>query len=321
MAPHAKVELVQLPTPLHRLNWASENLGVDLWIKRDDLTGFAMGGNKGRKLEYLMADAIASGAQVVVTCGAIQSNFIRQLGAACAVLGMRCAAAVMQAPYEHQPPLLDGLLSQGGNVLLDELVGVDLRRYGDDTWETLYRYAEDVAQSYEAKRFKVFRIPVGGSTPQGAFAFFEAGMELQGQSEDAFDSVVFASSSGSTQVGLAHCFRDSSTKVLGVCSDPEPEIIEDFAVLSGLLAPIIGQSPLSARDFDVRFDMVGPGYGNPSQEGKEAIEYLARTEGIFLDPVYTAKAFAGLLKMVREGELSGRICFWHTGGLPALFAA
>jgi D-cysteine desulfhydrase len=330
-----KVSLIVAPTPLHRLDRVSEDLGIDLWIKRDDLTGFAMGGNKGRKLEYMIADALAQGAEAVVTCGAMQSNFIRQLGAACAIFGLKCGAAVMETPYEHVKPFMDGLYREGGNVLLGQWSGVDLHVYADDTWENLYRYAEDVAGQYEREGLKVYRIPVGGSAPVGAYSFWEAGRELMeqvsqnphpptpspfGKGEGEFDSIVFASSSGSTQVGLSHFFRRTSTKVLGIASDPEPEIAEDFAELSNGLAPLLGEDPIPAEDFHVYYDMVGPGYGIPSKDGNDAIRYLVAKEGIFLDPIYSGKAFAALLELAHKGEVSGRVCFWHTGGLPGLFA-
>lgn len=311
-----KVPLVQLPTPLHRLDRVSQELGIDLWIKRDDLTGFAMGGNKGRKLEYMMAEAIQQNAQVVVTCGALQSNFIRHLGAAAAVCGIQCAAAVMETPYEFNPPFMDGLKREGGNALLDEWLGVDLNVYSDGTWEELYAHAEDLAQQYERKGLRVYRIPIGGSSALGAYAFYQAGAELGSE----FDWVIFASSSGSTQVGLSHRFRGTETKVLGIASDPEPEIVEDFAELSQKLATLLDIAPIPSNEFKVIFDMVGPGYGVPSKHGNDAIRYLAAKEGVFLDPIYSGKAFAGLLELVERKEISGKVCFWHTGGLPALFA-
>ncbi len=314
--PPPKVSLIQAPTPLHRLDRVSEDLGIDLWIKRDDLTGFAMGGNKGRKLEYMMGDALAQGAQAVVSCGAMQSNFIRHLGAAAAVCGMECAAAVMETPYEYNPPMMDGLHRDGGNVLLDQWLGVDLHIYPDGTWEELYGHAEEVGQQLERRGLRVYRIPIGGSAPMGALAFYEAAKEL----DQAFDWIVFASSSGSTQVGLAHAFRGTGTKVLGIASDPEPEIVQDFAELSLGLAELLGVEAIPAEEFRVYYDMVGPGYGVPSKHGNDAIRYLARKEGVFLDPIYSGKAFAGLQELVAKGEIGGRICFWHTGGVPALFA-
>lgn len=313
-----RVPLILAPTPLHRLDRLSEELGVDLWIKRDDLTGFAFGGNKGRKLEYLMADVLAQEAEVVVTCGSTQSNFIRQLGAACARFGVKCAAATMDLPYEDVRPTVEGH-SEGGNVLLDLLLSVDLRTYPDGTWEELYMYAEGLAAKYEAEGKRVYRIPIGGSSPLGAYAFYQAAKELDGE---AFNHIVFASSSGSTHVGLNYAFYGEPTEILGIACDPEPEIAEDFAKLAEGLDKIVGDGKiLTARDFHLKFDYVGEGYGVPSAAGNQAIRKLAQSEGIFLDPVYTGKAFAGLLDLIAKEEVGGRVLFWHTGGTPALFAS
>lgn len=297
----------------------SAELGLDLWIKRDDLTGFAMGGNKGRKLEYLIAEARASGAEIMVTCGASQSNFVRQLGAACSVVGIHCVAATMDLPYEppKSVPAERGLDGQAGNVILDAILGVELRRFEDDEWETLYAHAESIALEFERQGRKVYRVPIGGSSALGAYAFYRAAEEI---SED-FDWVVTASSSGSTQTGLAYAFRGRPTQVLGICSDPEPEIAEDYAELGDKLAELMDLPwRLSANEFLLNFDFVGPGYGIPSADGDAAIERLARTEGIFLDPIYSGKAFAALMALAGCGEIGGKVLFWHTGGLPTLFA-
>lgn len=312
-----KVPLIQAPTPLHKLPRVSTDLDIDLWIKRDDLTGFAMGGNKGRKLEYQIAEVLASGAEAVVTCGALQSNFIRQLGAACAMYGLKCAAAVMETPFEEEAPHAPGLTPQNGNVRLNEIFGVDLRLFPNDTWETLYAHAQALAEQYERDDYKTHVIPIGGSSPLGAYAFVEAAKELK----EPFDWIVHPTSSGSTQTGLSHAFRGTTTKVLGIACDPEPEIVEDFARLSEGLTQIADLGPpIPAEEFLINLNYVGPGYGVPSEAGNKAIEYLAQKEGILLDPIYTGKAFAGLIDLAKKGELKGRICFWHTGGLPTLFA-
>jgi D-cysteine desulfhydrase family pyridoxal phosphate-dependent enzyme len=313
-----RIQLAQLPTPLHRLDRVSGDLGADIYIKRDDLTGLALGGNKARKLEYLLADALAQGAEVVVTCGGIHSNFIRQLGAACAQLGLQSAAAVMELPFETSPVSGLRLRRDRGNPMLSELFGVDLRIYQDGEWEELYGLADQLAVEYEELGKKVYRIPVGGSSPLGAYAFYRAAEEVR---EERFDWIVFASSSGSTQTGLAYAFQGTSTHVLGIASDPEPEIAQDFAELGYGLANLIGETRLlQPKQFNIDFDFVGEGYGVSSPEGDEAIKYLAATEGILVDPIYTGKAFAGLLKLVPSRILCGRILFWHTGGIPSLFA-
>jgi D-cysteine desulfhydrase family pyridoxal phosphate-dependent enzyme len=316
-----KVSLIQAPTPIHRLPRLSEELGLDLWIKRDDLTGFALGGNKGRKLEYLMAEALNQGAEVVVTCGSAQSNFIRQLAAACAVCGLGCVAAIMRMPYEFERPDPEtGLTLSGGNLLLDHLLGADLRVYDDAEWETLYAHGENLALEYESQGKRVYRIPIGGSSPLGAYAFLQAGEEVKRQA-GPFDWIVFASSSGSTQTGLSHAFHGTQTRIQGIACDPEPAMTSDLAELSGKLDALTGR-PISLKPEDFHFDLrwVGPGYGVPSDEGMDALRLMARREGIFLDPIYSAKAFVGLIGLANEGSVAGRVLFWHTGGTPALFA-
>jgi D-cysteine desulfhydrase family pyridoxal phosphate-dependent enzyme len=315
-----RVSLIQLPTPIHRLDRVSEDLGIDLWIKRDDLTGLAMGGNKGRKLEYLMAEVLAQKAQVVVTCGSVQSNFVRQLGAACSMLGVQCVAVVMKLPYDVSvgKPTEPGLAGQGGNALLDDILGVEMQLHPDGDWDTLYASAEGAAQRLEAEGLSVYRIPVGGSSALGGYAFFQAGKEIQGQTSP-FDFILTSTSSGSTQAGLGHAFHGTGTRIIGIAADPEPEFIEDVLRVSQGLEEYTGQK-LAASDFEVRIEWADPAYGVPSATGNEAIQYLARREGIFLDPIYSGKAFAGLLELAKKGEISGRVLFWHTGGVPALFA-
>jgi 1-aminocyclopropane-1-carboxylate deaminase/D-cysteine desulfhydrase-like pyridoxal-dependent ACC family enzyme len=293
-------------------------MGLDLWIKRDDLTGFAMGGNKGRKLEYLMAAALASGADTVISCGSAQSNFVRQLGAACACLGLHCGAAVMKLPYSAHSgkPAGGATFPENGNVVLDRLVGIDLRMHPDGTWEELDARVDELEAEYAAAGRMVYRIPIGGSRWLGAYAFEQAGYEIP----PGFDWIVFASSSGSTQTGLARAFHGTSTQVLGIACDPEPDMVEDFAELAEAVRVEVGGPALNSTDFLFNLGFVGPGYGVPSEDGNAAIQYLAQAEGIFLDPIYSGKAFAGLIALATSGAVSGKVLFWHTGGTPALFA-
>ncbi len=316
-----KVPLIQTPTPLHRLDRLSADLGVDLWIKRDDLTGFGGGGNKGRKLEYLLAEALNQGAEVIVTCGTTQSNFIRQLAAACSVFGIKCAAATMALPYLEELPTSHALEPTSGNVLLDELLGADLRVYPNGDWDHLYVLAEDLAKEYEKGSRKVYRIPIGGSSKLGAFSFYQAAQEVRAQSVEPFDWIVFASSSGSTHIGLTYAFRGSKTRILGIACDPEPEIVEEFAEIGEGLAEMLGVPAIAAETFEMDFGFVGAGYAAASPEANAAILKMARREGIFLDPVYTGKAFVGLESLIDSGHVGGRVLFWHTGGFPSLFAA
>lgn len=304
--------LICAPTPEHRLNRLSEDLGIDLWIKRDDLTGFAMGGNKGRKLEFLLPQILEAGATTVVTCGSRQSNFIRQLGAACRIAGIRCVALVMDLPYEPPatPPKSD-LGHEGGNARLGEIFGIEVRQLPNGSWDDLFTAAAEEAQALRRKGETVFEIPVGGSSVPGAYSFWKAAQELR----ESYDQIIAASSSGSTQVGLASAFRGTGTRVIGIACDPEPELPYEFAEL----AHELDGRQWTATDFEFNLDYVGPGYGVPSQAGQEALAAMALREGILLDPIYSAKAFSALMDLAGQGSLSGRTLFWHTGGLPALF--
>lgn len=286
---------------------------MDLWIKRDDLTGFAGGGNKGRKLEYLLPAIVNSGCDAVVTSGALQSNFVRQLAGACALIGVELHAAVMDLPYpDGQQRPEGGLSEQGGNQLLSNLFGAHLDKFPDGTWSELENETARLAQRLEQEGKKVFTIGLGGTSAEGVFAFVEAAKEL----DQPFDQVIVASSSGSTQVGLAMAFHGTSTKVIGIASDPEPDMIHDLADLSALAASAGVGVALAPEEIDFRTGWVGKGYGVPSEKGEAAREWLARTEGIVLDPIYSGKAFSAVLDLAQQGKLKGKTLFWHTGGFP-----
>lgn len=317
-----RIDLICSPTPLHRLNRASADLRIDLWVKRDDLTGFAGGGNKGRKLEYLMADVLASGAEAVVTLGATQSNFVRQCAAACAMHGIEFHGVVMDWPYPDEarrtrPQNWPSDPSDTGNLVLDRWLGARILRLPDGTFEELDRTARELAE-----RRGAYFIPGGGSCGIGALGFVAGAHELLAQ-DASVDIVISASGSGGTQTGLTYAFAqmNAKTRFIGICTDDEPEMVEDFAGIAGELDEIFGDPlRLTSADFDLRLDYCGKGYGVPTDEATDAIRYLATTEGIFLDPVYTGKAFAGVMDLARRGELTGRVVFWHTGGFPGLFA-
>ncbi|MBX3096917.1 MAG: pyridoxal-phosphate dependent enzyme [Fimbriimonadaceae bacterium] len=303
-----------MPTPCHRLPRVSEDWGVDVWIKRDDLTGFAGGGNKGRKLEVLLPQVLAQDAKVVVTCGSSSSNFVRQLGAACSLIGVRCEAIVMDLPFEpgYPKPQIPPLAS-GGNETLNELFGTVIHRIPDGPWETLFDEATNRAALLREHGEQVVEVKIGGSSAEGVFAFRQAAEEIS----QSFDHLVVSSSSGSTLSGLASGFHGSTTHVIGISADPEEENYDDVLRLSRECAERFGGTRLT--EVDLRYEYVGPGYGVASEEGVLAAEYLARREGIILDPVYSAKAFAGMQDLVTRKEIKGRILFWHTGGVPSVF--
>lgn len=300
----------------------SERLGLDLWMKRDDLTGFAMGGNKARKLEYILPEIVAARADVVVCCGATHSNFVRQLGAACRIHGVRCVAVVMDLPHPpgRKPTTLPPR-GETGNLVLDRMLGVEIQRVPDGTWEDLFAAAELRARAERDAGRRVYEVPVGGSSAAGAYGFFEAGRELIAQSDQPFDFVVVPTSSGSTHVGLGYGLLGQPSRVVGISCDNEPDHKAELVAISEGLAQMLGRSsPLGRDAWDLREGYAGPGYGVPSPEGERANILLARTEGIFLDPIYTAKAFAGLLDLAAKREVFGRVLFWHTGGMPSVFA-
>jgi D-cysteine desulfhydrase family pyridoxal phosphate-dependent enzyme len=315
----SRKSLILAPTPLHRLNLASDALGIDLWIKRDDLTGFALGGNKGRKIEYFLADAIQRRANVIVTCGATQSNFIRQLAPACRMFGIECVAVVMDLPYETEKPLGLRLDSTNGNSFIDRLVGLETVHIPDDTWDVLFERFERVAAEIEGEGKIVYRIPVGGSTALGAYSFYKASEEVKNQGR-AFDWIVTSSSSGSTQAGLTYGFHGEPTKILGIAADPEPDFAQEVIRVGDELAEFLHQTQLPSHNFRVNLNYCGAGYGVSDNETLSAIRWLATTEGILLDPIYTGKAFRGLMDLTRKNQIAGKVLFWHTGGIPNLFA-
>lgn len=301
------------PTPVEDMTRLRAALGGGprLFIKRDDTIGFGFGGNKVRKLRLVAAEAAAAGADTLITSGGVQSNHARATAAAAAKLGMRAILVVNGAPPERA----------SANALLDALLGADIRYVASrDERAPAMQVAAD--EERRAGR-RPYVIPIGASTPLGAAAFALAVTELLEQIPPP-DAIVHASSSGGTQAGLiAGCaLAGVRTRVIGISAD-EPkaslhatvaDIIEGLAVLAG--------APLRDPTIEVDDQFVGGGYGVPTSESTAAIELLARTEAVFLDPTYTAKAMAGLIDYVRRGlfDANQTVLFWHTGGQVGLFA-
>jgi D-cysteine desulfhydrase len=310
-----RFELIPGPTPLHPLPRLSTDLDVELWIKRDDLTGLAFGGNKTRKLEFLVGDALARGADTLITSGAAQSNHCRQTAAAAARAGMECHLALGgEDPGTRE-----------GNLLVDDLLGAHLHWCGSARkGETV----PSIVDELRARGRSPVVVPYGGSNPIGARGYVHAAAEL-GEQCDArsvhFDAIVFASSSGGTQAGLCAGLAraDLSARVIGVKIDPEPgpngDLRDEIDALIGALDATDGATTGSTGE--VVDEFAEPGYGVVTARERDAVHRLARSEGVLLDPVYTARAFAGLLTMVGDGRLppGARVLFWHTGGTPALF--
>lgn len=288
-----------------------------LWVKRDDLTGVGGGGNKARKLDYLCADALDAGADVLVTGGGPQSNHVRMTAAAANRLGLDCAV-VMAGP---QPDV------SAGNVLLIEILGADVGwiglREGPTDYYDIEAAIDETADRLAAAGRRPYRIPIGGATAIGALGYVRAAAELLDQAEvqlGAIDVVVVAGGSGGTHAGLAAGLGDLDL-VLGVDVGARPDldtVVADKAAEAAALAGL----PAPAGKVRVDGARVGRGYGAPTEECREAVLLAARTEGLLLDPVYTGKAMAGLIAARADGSIgpAARTVFLHTGGLPALFA-
>ncbi len=317
-----RLSLAHLPTPLERLDRLTATLeGPTIWMKRDDCTGLAGGGNKTRKLEFLIADALVADATVVLTPGAIQSNHARQTAAACARVGLDCHL-VLEDRTGHDDDHL-----ANGNVLLDQLFGATLEVCGaeDDPATVL----EDAAARHAALGARPYVIPGGGSNPIGALGYVNAAIELVGQANDIgldIDHIVHATGSAGTQAGLVAGLTAirSGIPVLGV-SVRANTTAQEVAVLDLALATAdhIGATGcLTADDVVVDDDQVGPGYGLATDAMVDAMRLVARTEGIVLDPVYSGKAMAGLIDRIRRGayDRAEHVVFLHTGGAQSVSA-
>jgi L-cysteate sulfo-lyase len=305
------------PTPIHALPNLSARLGGPaLWIKRDDQTGLATGGNKTRKLEFLVADALQQHADTLITVGAPQSNHARQTAAAAARAGLKSALVLRGTPPADRT----------GNILLDDLVGAEIFWTGA---RPLDEAAAEVAEELRARGQRPYLIPLGGSNPIGAAGYVAAMLEFvaQAQTDDLhFDAIVFATSSGGTQSGLVLGAKLSgySDRVLGISVDHRADHLMPLLVdLANATAQHIGATlSFSAQDFEVNDQYLGGGYAVMGEPEREAIRLCAQTEGLLVDPVYTGRALAGLIDLIRTGEFrpNQKVLFWHTGGTPALFA-
>lgn len=313
-----RIELLGAPTPLEYLPRLSDHLGRDIFIKRDDVTPLALGGNKLRKLEFLAADALREGADVLLTAGAIQSNHVRQTAAVAAKLGLKCVA-LLENPIATRS---ENYLSNGNRLMLD-LMDVEVVMV-DALTDPAAQLAEQ-AERLEAQGFRPYILPVGGSNALGALGYVECAQEITHQSEGVVDfaAVVVASGSAGTHAGLAVGLEQllPETELVGVTvsrkvSDQLPKVEAIRQALATQLSLQV-QAPVTLWD-----EYFSPRYGEPNEEGMDAVKLLARLEGIFLDPVYTGKAMAGLIDGINQNRFrrEGPLLFVHTGGAPALFA-
>ena len=307
-----RVHLAHLPTPVARLRRLSSVLGgLELWVKRDDQTGLAFGGNKARKLELLVAEAEAHHARTLITRGAVQSNHCRQTAATAAARGLQSILVL-----RGEPPS-----SSNGNLLLDKLLGAQLVwTHGRDPQAAL----EETFAHAEADGRRPYLVPYGGSSPLGASAYALALEECLAQVTP--DWIVLASSSGGTQAGLVAGARllGFEGRILGISIDlQEAALQSEVARLATEVCALLGHAtPVDPASILVEDRFAAPGYAVLTSLEREAISAFAQQEGILLDPVYTGRSAGGLLVLAREGRFpSGeRVLFWHTGGTPALFA-
>ena len=312
--------LAQLPTPVEALSRLSRQLGgPHLIIKRDDQTGLAFGGNKTRKLEFLVGDALAQGADTLVTAGAAQSNHCRQTAAAAAKAGLRCELIL----NGNKPDL------PNGNLLLDHLFGAGEHWIDRSQRAVMLR---ELPERLRAQGSKPYVIGVGGSNGIGATGYVVAMIELMDQLRAAgqsADHILFGTSSGGTQAGIELGARLAgfTGKLHGLSidkNDPEHlEYEEEVARIANDCAAYIGANARFAKeDIRVVYGYMGEGYGIVGDLEREAIRLMARCEGIVLDPVYAGRAFGALIDLIRKGTFAPdeTVLFWHTGGAPALFA-
>ncbi|MGR6429730.1 D-cysteine desulfhydrase [Rhizobium sp. PAMB 3174] len=317
-----RVHLAHLPTPLEPLTRLSAELGgPEIWIKRDDCTGLSTGGNKTRKLEFLMAEAQAQGADMVMTQGATQSNHARQTAAAAAKLGMQCHILLEDRTGSNDPNY-----NANGNVFLDYLHGAtaEKRTGGLD----MNAEMEAVADTFRASGKTVYTIPGGGSNATGALGYVNCAFELVYQANErglVIDHLVHATGSAGTQAGLVAGLKAINAKIplmgIGVRA-PKPKQEENVYKLACATAEKLGCPGVVEReDVVANTDYVGQGYGIPTAETIKAIEMFAQLEGILLDPVYSGKGAAGLIDLIGKGvfKKGERVVFLHTGGSAALF--
>lgn len=308
-----RINIAQLPTPVEVLPRLTAALGgPTLLVKRDDLTGLAFGGNKTRKLEYLLAEAQANGARTIITAGAVQSNHCRQTAAASARLNFDCILVL-----SGEKPS-----TASGNLLLDRLFNAEI------VWTTLEERDQVLQKSFQqawGAGKRPYLIPYGGSNTTGAAAYVHAMQELLAQQYHP-DWIVFASSSGGTQAGLATGARllGFKGKVLGISVDEAGQALrERVATLATATADALRENAhFLPEEILVNDDYLGAGYGIMGEAEVEAIRLFARLEGLILDPVYTGRAAAGLIDLIRKGFFKRQetVLFWHTGGTPAIFS-
>lgn len=304
------------PTPLHRLDRFSEAVGAEVWIKRDDLQGVALAGNKVRKFDLVVGQGLADGYDTLVTTGAVQSNSARTGAAVAAAAGMD--AVLLLGGDEPDEP--------HGNLLLGRLVGAEVRFAGTASWDELNAGVDQIVAELAGRGRRALAAPVGCSSPLGSLGFARAFVELEAQLDQCGlrpEAVVHATTSGGTHAGLlvGRSLGATPMRIIGVDAGRlYPDVAGAHLALAHEAAALIGhQLDLSLDQVEIDLTQLGPGYGAHTPEAADAINLLARTEAVVTDPVYSGKGLAGLVRLITDGEVEGPVVFWHTGGYHALF--
>ncbi len=321
LARFPRIRLGHLPTPLEHMPRLSALLGgPEIWIKRDDCTGLSTGGNKTRKLEFLMAEAVAMGADIVLTQGATQSNHARQTAAAAAKLGMACHILLEDRTGYNEPNY-----RMNGNVLLDVLHGATIEHRGPGLDMNAEMMA--VAEKFRGDGRKPYAIVGGGSNATGALGYVNCALELLGQMVDrglVFDHMITATGSAGTHAGLIVGLKALNAQLpllgIGVRAPKETQEANVFRLAQAVEEKMNLQGVVDRSDVVANCDYIGKGYGIPAESTLEAIDIFAKTEAILLDPVYSGKGAAGLIDLVRKGHFKKgeRVVFLHTGGAIGL---
>jgi len=317
-----RVSLAHLPTPLELLPRLSKHLGgPDIYVKRDDCTGLGTGGNKTRKLEFLIADAMQKNADVIITQGAVQSNHARQTAAAACKVGLAC-----ELVFEKRVADANDAYKTSGNVLLDRIFGANIREVEKGT--DMDAAMEEVAEELRSNGKTPYIVPGGGSNTIGALGYVDCALEFLSQANRdglVIDHVVHATGSAGTQAGLIVGLKATSSNIplLGIgVNAPKDAQEEKVWKLAVETADYVGAPGCVQReDIVANCDYVGEGYGIPTQEMNDAVMLLARLEGLLFDPVYSGKGLAGMIDLVGKGHFDGAksIVFVHTGGVAGLF--
>ena len=315
-----RIKLGHFPTPIEHLKNITKYLdGPNIFIKRDDCTGLATGGNKTRKLEFLIPDAIKNKAELIVTVGAVQSNHARQTAAACALMGLKCLI-ILEQRLKNPPESY----MKSGNVFLDKLFGAEVKVCPKN--EDVTEYSEKLIKDIKSKGTNVYFIPGGGSNPVGALGYVECLNEIiQENKKYNFSQIVHATGSAGTQAGLlaGRKYFNCDIPVTGICVRHKKDIQVDKVYTEAKnTCEKLHCNILNKSDVIVYDDYIGPGYGEPTEEMKEATKLLARKEAILLDPVYSGKAFAGLIGLIKNKKFTrdDNVLFIHTGGAVSLSA-